>query len=293
MLQRRRVPRVFKGADAVREGWATPKQLRGPLVQRLLPGVYALAEVPRTHQLRCEAAALVLPPAAMITGASLATVRGLPLLLPDDDVEVVLPESAYRCRVRGVRQRRVVVPLAAPEGSVGSTPCAPPLRMALDLSLGLPRDEAVVRLDAVAHAGLVDLDEVRRGLAVHRERGVVAARAAADLADARAASPPETRLRLVLQDAGLDVTPQVVVRTAEGAFVARVDLAVDGTRVAVEYDGAWHGHPEQLARDRARSNALQGVGWSVVHVTADTLREPALVVAAVRSAVQRGRRSSR
>lgn len=283
----RELPRVFRGSDAVGSGLVSLKQLRGPGVQRLLPGVYAPAGVRRTHRLRSEAAGLLLPRGAMLTGASLATVRGCPLLATDDDVEVVLPESAYRCRVRGVRQRRVVVPLEAPSGRCGTTPTAGPARMALDLVLGLRLDDAVERLDAVAHAGLVDLDAVEQALAVHRERGVVAAREAVAWADGGAASPPETRLRLLLRRAGVPVTPQVVVRTTAGAFVARVDLGVDGTRVAVEYDGAWHGHPQQLARDRARLNALNDAGWTVVHVTAEMLSDPASVVAAVRRAVRR------
>lgn len=278
---------MFRGYDLVRAGVITEKQLRGPSVQRLLPGVYAPAELLRTHALRCEGAGLLLPLGAMLTGASLATVRGCRLFEADDDVTVVLPETSHRCRVQGVRQRRVVVPLARPDGRLGPTPCAGPERMALDLVLGQRADDAVVLLDAVAHAGLVDLPSLRAAWATHRERGIVAARAAAERADERAASPPETRLRLLLLAAGLPVTPQVSVRTSTGAFVARVDLAVDGLRVAVEYDGAWHGHPQQVGQDRTRLNALQDAGWSVVHVTAEMLRDPALVVAAVRRAVQR------
>ena len=284
------LPQVFLGAEAVRRGWLTPDQLRGPLVQRLLPGAYAAAERPRTHALRCAAAGLLVPPGAMLTGASLATVRGCGLLRTDDDVEVVLAESAFRSRVRGIRQRRVVVPLAPPAGFWGDLPTADPARMAFDLAVGRPLAQAVARLDAAAHAGLVDVRVLREALAQHRERGVVAVRRALELADGRAASPPESELRLLLAVAGVAVTPQVVVRTVDGAFVARVDLAVDGTRVAVEYDGAWHGLASQVDRDRARLNALQDAGWTVVHVTAEMMRDPAGVVAAVRRAVARAAR---
>jgi len=284
------LPRVFLGAEAVRRGWLTPDQLRGPQVQRLLPGVYAPAGAVRTHALRCAAAGLLLPRGTMLTGASLATVRGCGLLGTEDDVEVVLPEGAYRCRVRGVRQRRVVVPLAPPAGCWGSLPTADAPRMAFDLVVGLPLLHAVARLDAVAHAGLVELPALGLALGRHRERGVVGVRRALALADGRAESPPESELRLRLTRAGLAVTPQVVVRTADGGFVARVDLAVDGTRVAVEYDGAWHGRASQVDRDRARLNALQDAGWTVVHVTADMMRDPAGIVAAVRRAVARAAR---
>jgi very-short-patch-repair endonuclease len=59
-----------------------------------------------------------------------------------------------------------------------------------------------------------------------------------------------------------------------GAFVARVDLAWPRWRVAVEYDGEWHGDPDQLHRDRARLNRLLTTDdWLVLHVTARRLRE--------------------
>lgn len=287
------MPRVFRGRDAVAAGLLTRGQLRGPQVQRLLPGVYAAACLRRTHSLVCEAAGLALPPAAMLTGASLATVRGLHLLGPDDDVEVVLPESAYRCRVRGVQQRRAVVALAAPVGRHGETPCAGPLRMAFDLAARCPLDEAVARLDAAAHAGLVDLPSLRRALPSVRERDVRGVRRAADLADSRAESMPESKVRVLLYEAGIATTPQVRVQAGDGRVVARVDLAVDGVRVAVEYDGAWHGSAAQLPKDRARLNALLDAGWEVVHVTADMLRDdPDAVVAAVRRAIARARRAA-
>ena len=53
---------AFRGSDAVLAGTLTRSQLRGPKVQRLFQGVYALAREPMTHELRCAGAALVLPP---------------------------------------------------------------------------------------------------------------------------------------------------------------------------------------------------------------------------------------
>ena len=53
--------------------------------------------------------------------------------------------------------------------------------------------------------------------------------------------------------------------------------------MAIEYDGAWHGRPGQLARDRRRLNALVAAGWTVLHVTAADLHEPGEVVRAVRA----------
>ena len=83
----------------------------------------------------------------------------------------------------------------------------------------------------------------------------------------------------------MEVVPQFVVRDAGGCFVARVDLAVPGLRIAIEYDGAWHGGAPQLTRDRRRMNALTAAGWRVLFVTAADLRDPAALVAKVRAFV--------
>ncbi|WP_460435207.1 endonuclease domain-containing protein [Angustibacter speluncae] len=119
---------------------------------------------------------------------------------------------------------------------------------------------------------------------LRRDHDVVAVRRAFGLVDPRAESLPESAVRVHLVLAGFDPTPQYVIRV-RGRVVARVDLALVEHRVAVEYDGAWHALREQLERDRARLNHLREAGWVVVHVTADLLRRPADVVAAVRRAV--------
>jgi hypothetical protein len=91
-------------------------------------------------------------------------------------------------------------------------------------------------------------DDSREAAALPIGRGTRRARRGVGLADGRAESPPESSLRVLPRLAGLTPGPQYVVRDAEGRFVARVDLAFPEQRVAVEYDGAWHGRPGQLAR---------------------------------------------
>jgi very-short-patch-repair endonuclease len=54
--------------------------------------------------------------------------------------------------------------------------------------------------------------------------------------------------------------------------------AVRRSRIAIEYDGAWHGAPGQLARDRRRLNELVAAGWTVLHVTATDLHDPRALV---------------
>ena len=92
-----------------------------------------------------------------------------------------------------------------PWGRIG---LATPLRMGLDLLLDRPLPDAVADLDAVLRAGLVDRAELHRMLSARRDRGIVRARRAEELADPRAESPPESRMRVWLVLDGLRPQPQ-------------------------------------------------------------------------------------
>jgi hypothetical protein len=64
-----------------------------------------------THELRCECAALILPPDAVITGRSAAVLRGVPLALPADPIVFITREylrEPHRmvCTVRAALQAR-------------------------------------------------------------------------------------------------------------------------------------------------------------------------------------------
>lgn len=280
------LPRVFLGATAVAEGWLAKDDLRGPSVVRLLQGVYAPSWVTRDHTLVCEGAGLVLPAGVQLTGASAATVLGLAWLRHDDPVEAVTEERDRRSVRRGVRVRRSRRDLE-PGRAWRTAVLASPERVAFDAACRAPLPTAVARLDALAAAGHLDLDAMVGWLQGRRDGGVARVRAALELTDPRAESLPESRLRVLLVQAGVDVTVQHVVRDRSGAFVARVDLAVVSARVAVEYDGRWHAQPDQLEKDRRRLNKLQAAGWTVVHVTAADMSDPGRVVAMVVAAVAR------
>jgi G:T-mismatch repair DNA endonuclease (very short patch repair protein) len=107
----------------------------------------------------------------------------------------------------------------------------------------------------------------------------------AALADGRAESPQETRVRLLVGRSDLPVPVAQYRVFDERGFVARVDFAWPDRRVAVEYDGLWHAEAGQFARDRQRLNRLQEAGWRVVFVTAADLRDPDRLVARIRAAL--------
>ncbi len=276
----------FRGSEAVRLGVLTAAQLRGPAVRRLFQDVYVPAGIPDTHELRCAGAALALHPEAVITGRSAATLRGVPLARAKDPIELVVPEAVRVFRRTGLDIRRTERrdDESQPWGRIG---LATPLRMGLDLLLDRTLPDAVADLDAVLRAGLVDRAELRQMLSQRRDRGIVCARRAEELADPRAESPPESRMRVWLVLDGLCPEPQYWIEDSRGRL-ARVDLAFPEQQVAVEYDGSWrNGELWALNRDRDRLNRVQAAGWEVVFVTAPLLANPRRMVDTVRAALAR------
>ena len=268
------------------EGLLRPGQLRGPHVRRVLHGVYRPAWVTDSHTLRCEAAGLVAPRSALLTGRSMATVCGVPLARVSDPVEMAVPEDDD-FRVAGLRVRRVGRRVD-PGPAWRTTHLAGAFRFGFDLAARYPLPLGTAHLDRVVRAGLLDLEPFRAQLDRCGDRDVRDVRRAAALVDPRSESVPESQVRVILQVAGLPVVPQHVV-TYQGRPVARVDLALIEERVAVEYDGAWHALREQLEADRQRLDRLRDAGWDVVHVTASMLRNPQGIVDAVNRARSRPR----
>jgi very-short-patch-repair endonuclease len=277
------LPDVFIGSEALAEGLLTVRQLRGPQVKRVIHGVYRPAWVPLTHKLKCQAACLVLPSCAVVTGASAASVLGLRLASPDDDVSVAAPEGPIVPRRAGVQLRRVREP--RPGGDVlDGVRLAHARRMAFDAAARLPLHEATAALDGLVRQGLVDLGDLRAWLRTCHDNNVRDVRRAAELVDARAESRPESITRVALVLAGFAVVPQYRVLVGS-RVVARVDLALPKLKIAIEYDGRWHEDDVQRALDNGRLAELRAAGWTVIVVTAELLRDHRRLVAAVSAAV--------
>jgi hypothetical protein len=228
--------------------------------------------------------ALALPEGAVITGRSAATVRGVPLAWPEDDVQVLAPLEMRIGYRNGISVRRTEIEPDDWEPWAGGR-IATPLRMTLDLLLGRPLPDAVADLDATLRAGKVDRATVARMLAGRSDNGIVLARQAVTLADPSAESLPESRMRVHLVLAGLDPVPQYWIEDGSGR-IARVDLAFPEQKVAVEYDGDWRdGESWALNRDRDRLNRVHALDWTVVFVTAPLLRDDRKMVRTIRAAL--------
>lgn len=205
---------------------------------------------------------------------------------PRDDVEVTVPPTSHPSRLPGLEVRRAHLPRAH-RWRRHDIPVTTAEATTVRLAGLLAGDSAVVAVDQMVATGVVDLAAVRALAASGQGRGSARARRVCALADGLAGSPQETRLRLLIVRSGLPV-PVAQYRVVDGGnVVARVDFAWPDQKVALEYDGLWHGEPGQFAKDRRRLNELTAAGWRVVFVTAADLRCPAALLARLRAALAR------
>ncbi len=264
--------------------------LRSSTWRPVTRGVWIAASETVDRSVWVDAARLVLPVDAVLCGPSAANAYGVDVRATDDLLVHVAFDGQVPRRRPGMALRQVEF---RPEEVVvrGRWLMTTQLRTAFDCARWLPLVDAVVLIDAMAHAGLVDPAELKQFALDHpRVRGLWQVVRVADLADPLAESPMETRQRLVLVFAGLPrPVSQLNVYDAAGRFVARLDLAYEAEKVAVEYDGADHWH--QRRHDDRRRDALRSLGWTVLVFSADDVyRTPWLMAAKVEAALARAGR---
>ena len=239
--------------------------LRRGDIQRVLRGVYMVPEwAPKDFDARRARAAwaglLASAPNGISTGACalhLHGIQGLPQRLTP---EVARADGGFSSGVKGVRVRQFTRPFDV--WCFGDWRVAAPVPAFVQALPEMDVDRAVAALDSGLNRNVItpaDVDEIRRRL--RGRRGVVALDPCWSLADGRAASPIETKVRLECVRGGVPPTDlQVVLRERGGTFIARGDLGWrrgDGTWVLAEVDGYdVHSAPEALFHDRSRQNRI-------------------------------------
>ncbi|ODU11263.1 MAG: hypothetical protein ABT15_23040 [Pseudonocardia sp. SCN 73-27] len=160
-----------------------------------------------------------------------------------------------------------------------------PLRTAWDIARRERRADGVVAIDSLARNSGLALDAlVDMAFRLRKRPGAALVRAATSRADPRAESPMETRMRLVLTDAGLPAPVSQYELVEAGRVVARFDLAYPDARLAIEYDGT--AHDDVL--DRRREVRTGALGWLTIRlVSADILQAPEETAASVREVLHR------
>ncbi len=166
-----------------------------------------------------------------------------------------------------------------------------PARTWSDLAQLVALDELVAAGDHLLRRDkpLVTMGELAEVARRHPgRRGRVNRRCALPLLTDRSESPGESKLRMLLHTAGftrLLVNEEVFARN--GAFLARLDLVVADTKVALEYEGDHHRTDRaQWMRDIRRIESLRAEGWDVIRVTAADLSQPRHLLVRLRRALQ-------
>lgn len=262
----------------------TAYQLRA--FRRLHRNVYVHAEARVSPCARAHAAALWAGDNGVLAGLSAAALHGSKWV--DADLPAHLLRRGPRVSVPGICVRTDSL-LPHESELLGGLQVTTAARTAFDLGRWLEHDEAVAMIDALCNATGLAPASVAAVAAEHAgARGLLQLRGVLALVDGGAESPPETRTRLLLIRAGLPA-PRTQVRIADAAngFLARADMGWPRWRVAVEYDGGQHWDTEaRRTRDIRRYAQLERLGWRVVRVNSQLLREsPGEVIANVRRAL--------
>ena len=273
----------FSIAEARHEG-VTRGGLRGAGYRRLGAGLYRWAGLNESPQLMLAAVARRLPADAAFSGLTAAWLHGLDMA-PCDPIEVTIPEPIGSNRRAGASVRRAALCLDEVVVRRGM-PTTSALRTVVDLGGRVPLTEGVVAADLFLHAGLVTIAELCSYVAERRgAKGIARLRRVVDLAEPKAESAMETRLRILLVLTGLRRPEvQVYIRDDDGRFLGRPDLLYRLQRLAIEYDGG--NHRDRLVDDNRRQNGLVGAGFRLLRFTAaDVYGTPNAVATQVRHAL--------
>ena len=173
---------------------------------------------------------------------------------------------------------------------VEGLPVSHPRHTVVDAALGLDRMAALAVMDSGLHLELLTPEELAAAVLAAKGRpGIQQLRPLAALADGRAESPLESRIRLICIDGRLPPDDlQYPVYDDGGVLVARGDLGWFRHRrrpLLAEADGRVHALPTPVFRDRRRGNLLVPRQCDTVRFTWADSHRPPYVLYVVRNAL--------
>lgn len=254
--------------------------------RRIQRGVYAVATLNLTPEIRAAAVALSAPAGAVVSMDTAARLYG---------IEVVRSEPhEHACAADHRRNRRLLLVHRCPLPDSDVTTVAgirttTVRRTLLDLLRWSDRLTAVWACEDAVRKNLITTSDLATiAEKVGSEPFACPIRLRVSLVDPRSESPLETLIRLVLIDGGLPLPElQHVLTDAHGRVLARLDFAYVEWRIAIEADGrAVHDTAPALYRDRQRGNDVELAGWHVLRFTwYDATMRPGYVVQTVAAAL--------
>ncbi|WP_418004950.1 hypothetical protein ACNO8X_08585 [Mycobacterium sp. PDNC021] len=252
---------VFIGSEALAAGKVTRNDLRRNY-RRMFPDVYGPPEP--TIRDRARGAWLWSGRRGVISGVAASALHWAKYV--DDDAPI---EMLWR---NGRPPNGLIVRNEAYAADEVTTydgiPVTTPARTIFDLGRHLDRDEAVARIDALLWVGRVSIGDVQPTIGRYPwARGLAQLRVAMELTDDGAESPRETRLRLLLTDAGMRPTDTQIPVYEGNRLITKFDMGWKHLLVGVQYDGGHHQTDrEQYVRDQKALPKLEARNWIVVKV---------------------------
>lgn len=242
----------------------TKHQLDGKRYTSLFGSVRILAAVPLDVRLRCLAAQLLVPGAAVSHHSAAELWGGV---VPDTTLtHLTVPTRARR------RPRTGLVVHHARESRTTTyrgVLVTTPEQTFCDLAGSLSLVDLVILGDSLVRAKVTTPRKLVEATAAATGGHRALARQAADLVRERVDSPMETRVRLMLIFAGLP-EPVVNLRVGDDGRTFRLDLSWPELRLAVEYDGRQHAEDaRQWGHDLGRREWLDGSGWRLIVLRAE------------------------
>ena len=254
---------VFIGAEAVARGTVTRHEL-ARWYRPFFPNVHA----PKGHELsladRAMGAWLWSKRAGIVTGVAASAIHGAEWVDADAEIELLYDNTRPPTGIAARNER-----IAEDEFTRAGLPVATPARAAFDLGRYLERGQAIARMDALMRARPFSAEEVLLLAKRYRgARGVKLLKDALPLVDGGAASPRETRLRLLYIDAGLPKpTTQIPIFDHSGQLLRTVDMGWEDFKVVSEYDGDQHRTSRvQYVKDQRVIPKIERLGWIVNRV---------------------------
>ena len=260
------LPWPFVGSEALTRRQLPERTLRKSFEQ-LYPGVYVPRDIEPTARQRAEAAWLWSKRRGVVAGQSAAAMLGAKWVDGRQPAEMIHDNrkspGCLIVRTETLSHEETL--------RIGAMEVTTPARTAFDIGRHtVQRVQAIQRLDALANATGVKVADVDAVVDAHPGvRGLRSLSRVLPLVDGGAESPQETVARLALIDAGLPAPQtQLEIYNGYGGFVARVDMAYEDVKVAIEYDGPQHWtDPAVRQRDIDKQVELTELKWHVVRVS--------------------------
>ncbi|PWJ48630.1 Protein of unknown function [Quadrisphaera granulorum] len=276
--------RPFTVAEARKLG-VSDKRMRSSDLRAPFRGVRVSTGLRWTLLLRAQCALLAAPPGSVVTGANAVEILGLPTPFGarpamDGDVTIAVPAGTRGPERHGIVVRHHPIHPACGRWVIGDVGLPALEDLWADRCADLDEESAIALGDAV----LRRLKNHRQAMSAAVDRlpmeQQAAARKVLDQVRYEVCSPVETRLRLLLQRAGLpEASHYAAPIPRTGRAQIWPDLQWESVRVAVEIDGPHHAAELQHESDIRRNRRTSEHGWTQVVVSSrEVMAQPRDVV---------------